>query len=119
MKAGKPAPAGQPPMIYLRAPNGHVLGMTEPLEWAIEDQWEKGRLVRVNEDGSPFGGPVLVAAADLADPHIPPPPAPGAHKQAWADYAVKAGHVTAAEASGMTKPDLIRAASPDTDDAES
>jgi hypothetical protein len=108
----------QPGWVYLKSPNGHIIGMTEPISWAIDDQWKAGKLERVHADGSPFGtyGAADPAAAAVAASegaletataaHIVPMPPAGAHKRSWVDYVVKTGRLSADEAEGKTRAEL-------------
>jgi hypothetical protein len=121
MTGSNPDKAG---WIYLKSRNGHIIGMTDPISWAIDDQWKLGKLERVHADGTPFGtyGDADPAAAAVAASegaretataaHIVPMPPPGAHKKSWADYVVKTGRLSAEEAESKTRAELQELVAP-------
>lgn len=106
-------------LVHLRAPNGHVIGMTLPLHPAIEKQWRQGELTRVQADGGPWdestddpdalGG---VAPGPAIEPEGPLRPATGAHKRHWHEYAVAVGACSDEEAGQMTKAALVDLVTP-------
>lgn len=127
-----------PELIYLKAPNGQVIGMTLPLRASIDEQWQRGQLLRVNEDGSPFGESAAVilpdgesgeeltgkpgedlkppgspASEQPANPHEPKRPSSGAHRKTWAEYAVATGRVSDGQAEGLSRAELMQLAAPD------
>jgi len=111
-----------PPVIFLRS--GHVISFTLPLHETVDQQWRNGELQRVNEDGTPYEGdqydlsgiydlpPDEAAAPAVASAAGPARPADSAPLKAWQDYAAAVGACTAAEAAGMTRPDLIARCTP-------
>ena len=123
-------------MVYLM--EGHVVGMTLPLNADIEARWRAGHLTRVHPDGSawqdsegdPFavlsGGP---ASADDngtpdttttgseqdsqgSDPGQPERPKGNAPRPEWAAFAVALGLATEDEAAKLTRPELQKLCTP-------
>lgn len=109
-------------LIHLQAPSGAVIGFSLPLHEAIEGQWLRGELQRVTADGAPWEGDQYDVAAvpgdagtragDAADDDAPVRPSGNAPKQSWQAYAAGVGAVTADEAAGMTRAELIAACTP-------
>ncbi|MYS34928.1 hypothetical protein K388_01927 [Streptomyces sp. KhCrAH-43] len=112
--------------IHVRGEGGAIFAMDLPLPEGIADRYERGLLVRVNADGSPYAGPP--ASAPPAPPRAPdtPPadpvdepgpvdtagrPAVNAAKSEWIAYVVSRGLLSAEDAANYTKADLIDMAS--------
>jgi hypothetical protein len=110
--------------IHVRGEGGHVFAMDLPLSEGIAERYERGLLVRVNKDGSPYAG--APASAPLPDPQSPPEdpdtapagtepttvdvagrPAVNAAKSEWIDFVVRKGLLSAEDAANYTKADLI------------
>ncbi|PJN24058.1 hypothetical protein [Kitasatospora sp. CB02891] len=85
--------------IHVRGEGGTVIAMDLPLHEAIANRLATGQLQRVDADGRPLAGD---PAPDLPDK----PPAQGAPKAAWIDWATAQG-ADPDEAEAMTKGDLI------------
>lgn len=109
--------------IWLSTPGGTVLMHTLPLGEYIERQWTDGLLTRVNEDGSLYEGDPFdvtdVGGAEAATEEAggsevaePVRPSQNAPKADWVAYATALGVADEETAKGMTKADLIEAATP-------
>lgn len=109
--------------IHVRGEGGHIFTMDVPLPEGIADRYERGLLVRVNADGSPYAG--APTSAPLPEPQAPPEdpdpepvpadvagrPAVNAAKSEWQAYVVGRGLLSAEDAQNYTKADLIDLAS--------
>ncbi|MEU0133396.1 hypothetical protein ABZ172_05045 [Streptomyces sp. NPDC006296] len=109
--------------IHVRGEGGSVFAMSLPLPEGIAERYERGLLVRVNEDGSPYAGAPAPAPRDPdASPDTPPAAAPdsepvpagaagrpavNAPKSEWIAFVVSQGHLSAEDAANYTKADLI------------
>lgn len=108
--------------IHVRGEGGHIFAMDLPLPEGIADRYERGLLVRVNEDGSPHAGapasaPTPVPQDPDAEPTDPGPepvpvdtggrPAVNAPKSEWITHVVSKGLLSADDAANYTKADLI------------
>lgn len=126
--------------LWLKAPNGHVIGFSLPLHPTIDRQLRDGLLARVDEDGSPWQDPSQSAPYELSGTldggggevgagtpdsggdsnaeggavpaEEPVRPAQNAPKADWVAYAVALGLMDEATAKGMTKTDLVTATTP-------
>ena len=104
--------------IHFKAPNGSVIGMTLPLHATIEQQWQRGELLQVNEDGTQWTAPDgLGDGAESSDGDGPVPEAPvrprdSAHKREWQAHAVALGLCTEEEAGAATRAQLIELTTP-------
>jgi hypothetical protein len=109
------APVGD---VRLQAPTGVVIDYTLPLHETIDQQWRKGELSRVDEDGILWEGDQYDVSGVRSEPATagadgePVRPADGAPKKAWQDYAVATRACSAEEAAGMTRADLIAKCTP-------
>lgn len=114
--------------IHVRGEGGHIFAMDLPLSEGIAERYERGLLVRVNADGSPYAG--APASAPAPEPQSPPAdpgtepadpepvpadvagrPAVNAAKSEWQAYVVARGLASAEDAANYTKADLIDLAS--------
>jgi hypothetical protein len=108
--------------VWLATPGGTVLMHTLPLGEYIERQWTDGVLTRVNEDGSAYVGDPFDVSGDGAEVEStatgetgngePVRPAQAAPKAEWVAYVVALGVTDEETAKGMTKADLVTAATP-------
>lgn len=105
--------------VWLKAPNGHVIGFTLPLHPTIERQWRDGILSRVNEDGSLYGDPSEglsdageptegSVAEQSGEPAWPVRPALNAPKSEWAAHAEALG----LDPAGKTKAQIVEMVTP-------
>src|SRR5215469_10935928 len=106
-------------LVYLRG--GHVTSHSVPLSEHIMDQWKRGQLQRVTEDGQtwpgdPFdlsSGEPEAGDADGGDGGAggtdgpPGRPKKNASQADWAAYAVALGAADEATAKGLTRDQLI------------
>jgi hypothetical protein len=83
---------------WFRGSGGGVIQMDLPLPEVMADQFTKGYLTRVNEDGSPYVEPSA---------EVEQPPAVNASKAHWIGYAVRVHGVKPDDAEAMTKNDLV------------
>ncbi|THA31789.1 hypothetical protein E6R18_15775 [Streptomyces sp. A1277] len=109
--------------IHVRGEGGAIFAMDLPLPEGIADRYERGLLVRVNADGSPYAGapasaPPPAPSQDPGTPPADPDPEPGpvdtagrpainAPKSEWIGYVVSKGLLSADDAANYTKADLI------------
>ncbi|MFJ6615451.1 hypothetical protein ACIQPT_34825 [Streptomyces sp. NPDC091289] len=102
--------------IHVRGEGGMVFAMDLPLPEGIAERYERGLLVRVNEDGSPYAGAPAGAqeesgstSSDGSDLAAGRTPRPGvnASKAEWVAFVVSQGHLSADDAANYTKADLI------------
>lgn len=89
-------------IVHILGEGGTVFALALPLHETIVDRMERGRIRRVNPDGSPYEG---VASADVPEPPTKAPPIAAA-KAAWVGWAVASGADPEA-AEAMTKTDLV------------
>lgn len=80
---------------YFRSTNGIIHEFRLPLAEHFQDQADKRQLVRVNKDGSAFGG----------EADTPVKPNPGSSKALWVGWAVYKG-LDPDEAEALTRNDL-------------
>lgn len=94
--------------MWIRGENGALHVFDVPLPPGIQHRLDRGDLVRVSEDGTPWTEP----DGEPDEPEdIPPPDAPELPKRTenrlvWVDFAVSQG-MGRAQAASMTKADLI------------
>ncbi|MFD7429048.1 hypothetical protein ACFV6Z_18675 [Streptomyces sp. NPDC059818] len=101
--------------IHVRGEGGAIFAMDLPLPEGIAERYERGLLVRVNADGSPYAGAPAGAQDEGAVPADgsaltagrAPRPAVNASKQEWIAFIVSQGHLSADDAANYTKADLI------------
>ncbi|MGP3686527.1 hypothetical protein ACTVZO_17775 [Streptomyces sp. IBSNAI002] len=113
--------------IYVRGEGGAVIAMDLPLPESIAERYERGQLVRVHSDGSPYGQPPAPAQAprepaqsgeaaqgeapaeqpDGGPSRAPGRPAVNAVKADWIAFVVSQGHMSAEDAANLSKADLI------------
>jgi hypothetical protein len=94
---------------FFRGEGGVVWEMDLPLSEDMQVQLVKGRLMRVNPDGSTYTEPV--AEADEGDePEVEQPPAQNAPKAAWVGYVHRVHGLPIDEAEALTKHDLMELA---------
>lgn len=98
--------------IHVRGEGGAVIAMDLPLPEAIAERYERGFLVRVNPDGSPYmGAPAPVQApapakgSALTTGQVPRPGA-RAGKDDWVLWAMAVHALPEADAQAMTKAQL-------------
>ncbi|OII64595.1 hypothetical protein BJP40_19845 [Streptomyces sp. CC53] len=103
-----------PETIYVRGEGGSIIAMDLPLPEGIQQRYDRGQLVRVNPDGTPYSSPPAAAP----DPDGPAPesgpapdggdrPAQAAPKAEWIAYVARRGLLSADDAANYTKADLI------------
>ena len=103
--------------IHVRGEGGAIFAMDLPLPESIQERLERGFLVRVNEDGSPYAGtsasPEEGGTEKGSDLTAGRSQRPGvnASKSEWIAYVVGQGHMSADDAANLTKADLIDLAS--------
>lgn len=97
--------------IHVRGEGGAIFAMDLPLPEGIAERYERGLLVRVHPDGTPYhaepaapseedGGSDLTAGKS-------PRPGVNATKAEWIAFVVSQGHMSAEDAANYTKADLI------------
>lgn len=98
--------------IYVRGEGGAVFAMDLPLPEAIADRFERGQLVRVNADGSPYVGartpvqaPASAKGSALTSGQVPRPGA-RAGKDDWVLWAAAVHGLDTEQAEAMTKAQL-------------
>lgn len=98
--------------IYVRGEGGAVIAMDLPLPEAIAERYERGHLVRVHSDGSPYyaaGAPAAAAPATqgsaLTSGTVPRPGA-RAGKDDWVLWAAAVHGLDVEAAEAMTKAQL-------------
>lgn len=100
--------------MWVRGENGALHLFDVPLPLGIQHRLDRGDLVRVHEDGTPWDEP---GEAELAPPLGDlPPEAPQLPKRAenrdvWTEFAVSQG-MGREQAASMTKAELIEALTP-------
>jgi len=97
--------------IHVRGEGGAIFAMDLPLPEGIAERYERGLLVRVHPDGSPYQAePAATSPAD-GDSDLTagrsPRPGVNAPKAEWIAYVVSQGHMSADDAATYTKADLI------------
>ena len=100
--------------MWIRGENGALHCMDVPLPPGIQDRLDKGDLVRVNEDGTPWrepDEPVLEPPHGDLPPDAPPLPKKTEPRAAWTEFAVSQG-MDREEAASMTKAELIERFTP-------
>jgi len=105
-----------PQLVYLRG--GHISGHTVPLAPQVMEQWKRGQLQRVNEDGSDWQGDQFAlpgepgSRIDTSTPgdedqgDEPTRPRGNASRIEWAGYAVALGACSEEEAEKLTRDEL-------------
>ncbi len=101
--------------IHVRGEGGSIFAMDLPLPEGIAERYERGLLVRVNADGSPYAGAPAGAQDESSTPSEGsaltagrvPRPGVNASKQEWISFVVSQGHLSADDAANYTKADLI------------
>lgn len=95
--------------MWIRGENGVVHEMSLPLSPHIERRVDRGDLVHVNKDGTPWSG------NDSDDdepagtlPDAPPLPKRTENRAAWTEFAISQG-MDRETAASMTKAELIEA----------
>lgn len=112
------------PEIYLRGEGGATFAFALPLSVTIKQRYERGELVRVNPDGTPWREPASEPVPQSQDnpetenekpestddgdtsPKVAEPPAKSASKAEWVAYAVQVGGLQPDEADGLTVAEL-------------
>jgi hypothetical protein len=90
---------------FFRGEGGHVWEMDLPLGEQHARAHKEGRLVRVNEDGSPFEEHAEEPKAPEPQPADAPQPSKAGSKKDWVAYAVAQG-ADEATAESMTRDEL-------------
>lgn len=102
--------------MWIRGENGALHQFDLPLPLGIESRLDRGDLVRVNEDGTPWHEPgeevVEPPFGDLP-PDAPPLPKKTDNRAVWTEFAIAQG-MDRTQAAGMTKAELIEAHTPPT-----
>ncbi|PWG08773.1 hypothetical protein DF268_35990 [Streptomyces sp. V2] len=96
--------------IYVRGEGGAVIAMDLPLPEGIAERYERGQLVRVHSDGSPYYGaptprPTATQGSSLTQGRVPRPGA-RAGKDDWVLWAMAVHALPEADAEAMTKTQL-------------
>ena len=101
--------------IYVRGEGGAIIAMDLPLPEHIQERFDRGQLVRVHSDGSPYypAAPIPAAAAPVTEPQgsaltegIVPRPGTRASKDDWVLWAMAVHAIPEADAEAMTKAQL-------------
>lgn len=104
--------------MWVRGENGTLQVFDVPLPLGIQSRLDKGDLLRVNEDGTPWREPgesvVEPPHGDLP-PDAPPLPKKTEQRAVWTEFAVSQG-MEREEAAAMTKAELIDRFTPSTDE---
>lgn len=94
-------------MMWIRGENGTLHNFDVPLPPGIAHRLEKGDLLRVNEDGSPWAEPSEAdAPVDAPPPDAAPLPKRSENRAVWTDFAVSQG-MDRTSAAALTKAELI------------
>jgi hypothetical protein len=102
--------------IYVRGEGGSIILMDLPLPEAIQQRFDAGLIVRVNEDGSawsdsapePTPEPDVEDADELAKDDVGPVRPDRANPKArWVEYAQLVSDLTREEAEALNKVELI------------
>jgi hypothetical protein len=100
--------------MWIRGENGAIHVMDVPLPLGIQSRLDRGDLVRVNEDGTPWHEAGFVEAeppyGDLP-PDAPALPKRAENRATWTEFAVSQG-MDREQAASMTKAELIEAFTP-------
>lgn len=94
---------------FFRGEGGAVWEMDLPLSEDMQVQLIKGRLLRVNRDGSAYTDPATDASGG-SEPEVEQPPAQNAPKAAWIGYVHRVHGLPLDEAEALTKNDLMELA---------
>ncbi|WP_046507100.1 hypothetical protein [Streptomyces odonnellii] len=92
--------------IYVRGEGGMVFAMDLPLPESIAERLERGQLVRVNADGSPYYGAPAPAQGSALTEGIVPRPGARAGKDDWVLWAMAVHALPEDTAQGLTKAQL-------------
>lgn len=100
--------------IHLRGEGGAVIAMDLPLPEGIAERYERGQLVRVHSDGSPYYAPPSRPSTAVSTPGqgsaltggTVPRPGARASKEDWVLWAAAVHGLTAEAAEAMTKAQL-------------
>lgn len=104
--------------MWVMGENGTLQVFDVPLPLGIESRLDKGDLVRVNEDGTPWREPgeeVLEPPLGDLPPDAPPLPKKTENRAVWTEFAVSQG-MDREEAASMTKAELIDRFTPPADE---
>ena len=104
--------------MWVRGENGTLQVFDVPLPLGIQSRLDKGDLVRVNEDGTPWREPgETVVEPPLGDQPADAPPLPKKteNRAIWTEFAVSQG-MDREEAASMTKAELIERFTPGSDE---
>lgn len=102
--------------IHVRGEGGHIFAMDLPLPEGIAERYERGLLVRVTADGSPYAGAPAGAQDETGSPASEGTeltasrtarPGVNATKAEWIAFVVSQGYLSADDAANYTKADLI------------
>ena len=102
--------------MFIMGENGSLQVFDVPLPLGIQHRLDKGDLVRVNEDGTPWiapGEPVVEPPRGDLPPDAPPLPKKTDNRAVWTEFAVSQG-LDREEAASMTKAELIERFTPPT-----
>jgi hypothetical protein len=94
--------------MWIRGENGTLNVFDVPLPPGIQHRLDRGDLVRVNEDGSPWTEPddEPEPAADVPPADAPALPDRKANRAVWAEFAISQG-MGREKAASLTKAQLI------------
>jgi hypothetical protein len=95
--------------MWIRGENGALHLMDVPLPLGIQSRLDRGDLVRVNEDGTPWHEPNFEELAPpLGDlpPDAPALPKRAENRATWTEFAVSQG-MDREQAASMTKAELV------------
>ena len=96
--------------IWFLGENGALHVHDLPLPEGLQHRLDRGDLVRVSEDGTPWtetaDDPVEVA--DVPPPDAPPLPRRTANRRTWIDFAISQG-MDRERANNLTRAELVEA----------
>lgn len=102
--------------MWIRGENGALNLFDVPLPLGIESRLNRGDLVRVNPDGTPWheaGEEAVEPPLGDMPPDAPPLPKKTDNRAVWTEFAVSQG-MDRTQAASMTKAELIEAHTPPT-----
>jgi hypothetical protein len=94
-------------VIHVLGEGGSVFAMALPLPKPVQQRLDKGYLRRVNADGTPYDERHQADTGSDLTNGVPARPSVNAPKADWVAYAVGALGLSAEQADGATKKDLI------------
>ncbi len=96
-------------LIWFLGENGALHVHDLPLPEGLQHRLDRGDLVRVNEDGTPWtGDDDPDELVDVPPPDAPPLPKLTAHRRTWIDFAISQG-MDREQANNLSKAELVGA----------